>query len=161
MSNLYLLTHSALSKKWMRYFKRAAPVRTEGLTQCPTNYSTTLIFQCAIAAQNTSSPNTMISPAHHYSNFLKIQVPQIDDRTTNQKVGSSTHSGRAPFFPSENKTLRSFGPLNFWPVYCTPAGILPLYCKISTELLAGNCRTNAMTVLHDTCHGISPAGETG
>jgi|HubBroStandDraft_6_1064221.scaffolds.fasta_scaffold33768_4 hypothetical protein len=108
-----------------------------------------------------TSPNTMISPAHHYSNFLKIQVPQIDDRTTNQKVGSSTHSGRAPFFPSENKTLRSFGPLNFWPVYCTPAGILPLYCKISTELLAGNCRTNAMTVLHDTCHGISPAGETG
>jgi hypothetical protein len=46
-----------------------------------------------------TSPNTMISPTHHYFNLLKTHVPQIAERTTNQKVGSSTLSGRAIPFP--------------------------------------------------------------
>ena len=41
-----------------------------------------------------TSPNTMISPTHHHSNLLKRHVPQIDYRTTNQKVGSSNPPGR-------------------------------------------------------------------
>jgi hypothetical protein len=41
-----------------------------------------------------TSPNTMISPTHQYSNLLKTHVPQIAERTTNQKVGSSNPPGR-------------------------------------------------------------------
>jgi hypothetical protein len=48
------------------------------------------------------SPNTMISPTQQHFILLKTLHTQTDFRTTNQKVGSSTLSGRATSSPASS-----------------------------------------------------------
>src|ERR1700722_7827336 len=49
-------------------------------------------IRCTEVAQ--LSPTTRISPAHRATILLKVHAPQNDERTTNQKVASSTLAGR-------------------------------------------------------------------
>jgi hypothetical protein len=93
------------SKKWMRCFRN--PHRqflTEATGRCENRLSnrlsTAATFLCTIHCTEVAHfcPHTVIPSAERYSILLKTHSTQVANRTTNQKVGSSTLSGRATLF---------------------------------------------------------------